>query len=102
MIWFFVFALASWGFGKIFGSQANAAGRVCGERTKITTFLLKRYQEKPRAMGVASSGKSVMEIYTSPKGSWTVLMTTAKGLSCIMSAGHSWEEKDALSFLPKT
>lgn len=84
--------------------SAEAAGRVCGERTKMTQFLQKRYKEMPRAMGVASSGKSLMEIYTSEKGSWTVLMTTAKGVTCIMGAGHSWEdrEQDKLALLPKS
>ncbi|MGI9355263.1 MAG: hypothetical protein ACR2PF_08925 [Rhizobiaceae bacterium] len=81
---------------------AEAAGRVCGERAKMTKFLMKRYKETPRAMGVASSGKSVMEIYTSEKGSWTVLMTTAKGVTCIMGAGHSWEDRDKLAYLPKS
>jgi len=81
---------------------AEAAGRVCGERAKMTKFLMKRYKETPRAMGVASSGKSVMEIYTSDKGSWTVLMTTAKGVTCIMGAGHSWEDRDKLAYLPKS
>lgn len=81
---------------------AEAAGRVCGERAKMTKFLMKRYKETPRAIGVASSGKSVMEIYTSSKGSWTVLMTTAKGVTCIMGAGHSWEDRDKLAYLPKS
>ena len=81
---------------------AEASGRVCGERAKMTKFLMKRYKETPRAMGVASSGKSVMEIYTSEKGSWTVLMTTAKGVTCIMGAGHSWEDRDKLAYLPKS
>ena len=88
----------------VIGSNAEAAGRVCGEREKMTAFLQKRYKEMPRAVGVTSSGKSVMEIYTSEKGSWTVLMTTAKGVTCIMGAGHSWEdrEQDKVALLPKT
>lgn len=71
---------------------ATAAGRVCGERLKMATFLKKRYKERPHAMGVSASGKTVMEIYKSEKGSWTVLMTTLKGISCIMGAGHSWDD----------
>ena len=80
----------------------EAAGRVCGERAKMTKFLMKRYKETPRAMGVASSGKSVMEIYTSDKGSWTVLMTTAKGVTCIMGAGRDWQESSKMATGPKT
>jgi hypothetical protein len=82
--------------------QAHAAGRVCGERSTIVEYLKERYKETPRAVGVASSGKSVMEIYTSEKGSWTVLMTTAKGITCIMAAGHSWEDREQNVFYRKS
>lgn len=97
--YFLVIAIVFYAIAAI---PSNAAGRVCGERAKMAAFLAKRYGEKPRAMGVASSGKSVMEIYTSEKGSWTVLMTTSKGVTCIMSAGHSWDERDIGAFWPKT
>jgi hypothetical protein len=34
----------------------------------------------------------VMEIYTSPEGTWTVLVTDTSGKSCITAAGENWQE----------
>ena len=83
-------------------SDASAAMRVCGERVKMTKMLSGKYQEKPKAIGVSSTGKTVLEVFTSSEGSWTLLLTTAKGMTCIMGAGHSWQDKDQTEFLPKT
>ncbi len=88
--------------GLLAVSVAEAAPRVCGEREKMTKFLNEKYQETPRAIGVSGSGKAVMEIYTSTDGTWTVLMTMTSGKTCIMGAGHSWEDKNKLAYLPKT
>ena len=68
---------------------AEAAKRVCAERAKLTKFLSTKYSEQARSVGVADSGSAVVEIFTSDKGSWTLLMTTANGKSCIIGAGHS-------------
>ena len=83
-------------------SSAHAGPKVCGERNKLAGYLKTKYSENPNALGVSTTGSSVMEIYTSEKGTWTVLMTTTAGISCIMAAGHSWEERDKLAFLPKS
>jgi hypothetical protein len=33
----------------------------------------------------------MIELYTSEKGTWTMLMTRPGGVSCIMAVGQSWE-----------
>ena len=73
-------------------TQAPAAGLACGDRTSLLKALADKYKEAPRALGLASSGKAVFEVYTSKTGTWTILMTTTTGMTCIMAAGHSWEE----------
>ena len=83
-------------------SDASAAMRVCGERVKMTKMLSGKYQEKPKAIGVSSTGKTVLEVFTSSEGSWTLLLTTAKGMTCIMGADHSWQDQDQTKYLPKT
>jgi len=83
-------------------SESWAAVRVCGERIKMAKMLTGKYQEMPRAIGVSATGKSLLEVYTSSEGSWTVLLTTAKGVACIMGAGHSWQDKDQVQYLPKS
>ena len=73
-------------------AQAQAAGMACGDRTSLLKTLSDKYKEAPRALGLSSSGKAMFEVYTSKKGTWTILMTTTTGVTCIMAAGHSWEE----------
>ena len=33
----------------------------------------------------------VIELYTSEKGSWTLLLTQPTGVSCLIAAGDNWE-----------
>mgnify|MGYP006334448325 CR=1 FL=1 len=69
-----------------------SAQAVCGPRASIVTTLGDKYLESRQAMGlVGQDGRGVMELFVSKKGSWTMLMTYAKGATCIVAAGQSWE-----------
>ncbi len=70
-------------------SAANAQA-VCGDRGEIVSRLETAYQEKASAIGLAGNG-GVVELYTSEKGSWTLLLTQTSGVSCLIAAGESWE-----------
>lgn len=78
--------------GMLLPSAAHAQQQqalLCGDRDKIVRMLTKQ-QEMPRALGVTD--KDYLEIYTSPDGAWTILLTQPPGrVTCIMAAGHSWE-----------
>jgi hypothetical protein len=74
-----------------FATQGLAAEK-CGEREKIVKALSEKFQESRRAMGLVSA-QSVMEIYMSPKGTWTMLVSDTKGKSCIVAAGENWQEQ---------
>lgn len=69
---------------------AIAAPIVCGERSEVIKTLAKAYKENPTAMGLAAGG-GMLEVFSSPAGSWTILVTDVNGLSCIVSAGENWE-----------
>ena len=72
----------------------NAAGSrpmPCAAHDDMVTFLEKRYKELPRALGLVSTS-GLMEIYVSKNGTWSILMTTTKGKSCIIAAGKYWED----------
>ena len=73
-------------------AQVQAAGMTCGDRTKLLKALSEKYKEAPRALGLSTSGKAIFEVFTSKTGTWTIVMTTTTGVTCIMAAGHSWEE----------
>lgn len=70
---------------------AAAAQTVCGKRDEIITQLEKKYGETRRSVGV-QQGRGVVEVYASAEtGSWTILVTDPRGMSCLMAAGEAFE-----------
>ena len=41
-------------------------------------------------MGLAANG-SVLEVLASKDGTWTILITSPNGTSCVVAVGDSWE-----------
>jgi hypothetical protein len=80
------------------GPQAAAAAK-CAAYSDVTKFLTGKYQENRRALGVVND-KAIVEVFTSPQGTWTMLITDRSGLSCILAAGESWEETPVLALGP--
>src|SRR5882724_10311592 len=68
-----------------------AAQMACGDRAEIVAALGGKYQEKPRALGLVGD-KFLVELFTSKEGSWTVLMSKPRGVTCILATGLNWEE----------
>ena len=67
------------------------AATQCGNHDKILDVLGNRFKETRRVMGVVNA-KAVMEIFMSPQGTWTMVITNTSGLSCITSSGEEWQE----------
>lgn len=70
--------------------QAHALG-MCGMRADFLKALSDKYQETGKALGIAGQ-VNLVEIFASKAGTWTILVTTPEGKSCIIAAGSSWEE----------
>ena len=70
---------------------ATAQQLTCGKRDDMVKSLYSQYREQPRAIGLASQ-TAVIEVFTSKTGSWTILLTSTDGASCIVSAGENWED----------
>ncbi len=75
--------------------SSAASFMMCGQRADVVTKLKQNYEETPASIGITKSGE-VIEVFTSKTRTFTILMTKADGLSCLLSAGESWEA------LPKT
>ncbi len=67
------------------GAQA-----ACGDRAKMISHLGATYSEQPVAMGLTSTG-AVIEVLTSPSGTWTFLVTYPSGMTCMVATGEGWE-----------
>ncbi|MEM8853246.1 MAG: hypothetical protein AAGD34_06045 [Pseudomonadota bacterium] len=62
---------------------------LCKDRSEIISVLSKRFNETQRSYGLQSDQR-VLELYASPDGSWTALLTLPSGRSCVVAAGEAW------------
>lgn len=69
---------------------ANAQQSVCGNRDEIISRLKNGYQESTTGIGLSTNG-GVIELYTSERGSFTLMVTQPNGVSCLIAAGDNWE-----------
>ena len=68
---------------------ANAA--ICMNKDVMRVFLDERYAEYPIARGLVGDDV-MMQLFLSERGTWSVIVTNTLGISCINSAGDSWQE----------
>lgn len=67
-----------------------AAARGCREREMFRVALKEKYHEVPDKIAIA--GTAVVELFLSPKRSWTILVTGPTGVTCIIASGHNWTD----------
>ena len=78
-------------------ATAIAAPAPCGQRKDLLAQLVERYHEAPVAVGLANNG-ALVEVLTSDDGStWTILITRANGISCLVAAGESWQKLETVA-----
>jgi hypothetical protein len=82
----------------IFGAAALApplaaqAPEMCQERSRLIEALQETFYEQPVGAGLQNP-EQMLEIWSSPRtGSFTVLITRADGISCIVAWGTHWQE----------
>lgn len=81
------------GIGAVITAIPAHAGENCAERAQVVTQLQQQYAEELTAGGFHKSNDStsVVEVWSSPKtGTFTVMLTDAKGKSCIVATGTEW------------
>ena len=62
---------------------------ACGPRDDLVRRLVNKFEETQVAMGLNTSGKLV-EIFTSKKGSFTILLSDPNGTTCVATTGENW------------
>ena len=63
---------------------------ICGDRAAIVERLHKEFSEQPFSVGLANSG-TLVEVFASKAGTWTILVTQPGGTSCLVAAGDNWQ-----------
>jgi hypothetical protein len=75
--------------------QADEQSVGCHQPKEIARLLSNDFSERPVAYGLQQDG-TLMQIYASKTGdTWTVVLTTPAGLSCIVAEGTRWENLPA-------
>jgi hypothetical protein len=64
---------------------------MCGKHVDFVKALTDKFQEQGKAMAIAGQ-RNLLEVFTSKAGTWTILLTSPEGKTCIVAAGNSWED----------
>ncbi len=83
---------------------AAAPPSVCGARNDVLTKLATDFREQPASVGLTSDGQLLEVLTSDSKLTWSILITSPSGVSCIVAAGESWQDKasDSAAFDPET
>jgi len=66
------------------------AGSQCGPHAGVVAVLAKKYGETVRSMGLTGQG-TMIEVFASDTGSWTIVQTAPMGTACIIASGGAFE-----------
>lgn len=74
--------------------------RNCAERASVIDRLATKYGETRQSIGLGENN-AVVEVFASLEtGSWTITVTVASGMTCIVAAGQSFETLAEAPTLP--
>ncbi len=65
----------------------------CFERAHLLSYLEKKYGEVPIAGGVTNSGGLVEVLTNDNDNTWTIIVSTPDGTSCLVAAGEGWRTR---------
>ena len=74
-------------------SSAAVAQVLCDQRDKIVEWLAVNYKEAPIATGVSSEGSLIEVLSTHDGDTWTAIVTSPDGNSCVIASGQGWRAK---------
>lgn len=67
------------------------AATVCLRRDVMVERLTDRYEEARIGVGLVNES-SLVELFASETGTWTMVVTTTTGQSCAVASGTDWIE----------
>ena len=88
---FLAFALLAVGALPLGSEPASAQGApaICTARDGLLSQLEQKYGEVPVAIGVADG--ALIELLTTKDGTtWTIILTSPQGRSCLIASGEGW------------
>ena len=77
-------------FAMMVAATPSMAQAVCGKHADIVERLRAGYEEQQSSAGIAANG-SLVEIFASKKGNWTIIFTRPGGQTCLIAVGENWQ-----------
>src|SRR6056297_2189077 len=87
-----IFLKATLGLGILVLAASHAqAAQNCAPRERVVDTLRDRYGETRQSIGLGAQG-AVVEMFASVQsGTWTIVVTTPGGVSCLIASGQAFE-----------
>lgn len=64
----------------------------CASRDIVIEKLTENYGEALGGAGLQNASRMFEVWFSEEKGTWTILMTRADGMTCIMASGTNWRD----------
>ena len=71
-------------------AQPLPAPQACDTRAWVLAHLAAKYHEAPVAVGLTTSGGLIEVLTTADGRTWTIIVTSPRGISCMVAAGEGW------------
>ena len=69
------------------------SGDLCLSRGEMARLLDARFAEAPAALGVTEAGGLVELFHAKGGATWSLVLTTPQGRSCLLASGQAWSER---------
>ena len=80
-------------------AQSEPPPNSCVPHDVAEEQLAMLFNEQVVGLGLGKNQDTVVELYVSSHGSWTILVTLTNGMSCIAASGENWTAPDGLAGL---
>lgn len=67
---------------------AAAQGVNCADRDVLAGKLSSEHSESQQVIGLTADGR-LIEVFASPEGTWTLILTRPDGRACVVTYGNS-------------
>jgi hypothetical protein len=85
----------------VVSTSAAVAQPQCDQRDSVLQVLQQKYKEQPVALGVTHNGGLVEVLTTGTGTTWSIIVTTPQGMSCLVAAGEGWKAMQQLASDPE-
>lgn len=72
---------------------ALAQERPCAPLDQAEAYLAGEFQETRVGQGIGGNGQTMVMLYASPAGTWTVLVVNPEGVACQAADGTDWQNR---------